>query len=349
MAEDRHSKTDPQHYHCSNDSTDKKRRTHLKQLAGIIPKVELHVHLEGTLEPELVFSLAARNNIDISAYFKNEDDLRSRYNNFTDLNSFLDVYYQCASVLCTERDFYDLTMAYFARAHRDNVVYAEMFFDPQHHMQSRGLPFDKCVDGILSAMQDAQTRFGIGSKLIPCFLRHLSEESAMSTWIEMLKYFQTHGESKSYIVGVGLDSSEKTMLVVGDMHIVAHAGEEGPASYITEALNILHAERIGHGVRCSQDTKLVQRMLTVCPLSNIRLKVFATMKDHNLKKLLDLGLNVSIHSDDPAYFGYINDNYFDIIDSLDIDESDIIRLARNAINSAFLSESEKDNPKAEAL
>ena len=354
--------TDEQHG-SSNSETGEKTPALLKQLARAIPKVELHVPLEGTLEPDLVFSLAKRNNIDLSPYFKNEDDLRSRYNNFTDLNSFLNVYYQCASVLCTERDFYDLTMSYFSRAHRDKVVYAEMFFDPQHHKKS--LSFETCADGVCSAMHDAQNRYGITSKLIPCFLRHLSEESAISTWIEMFKYFKSHPESKSHIVGVGLDSSEKkhpprdfhglfwmirhaSEAVVGDIHIVAHAGEEGPARYITEALNILHAERIDHGVRCADDKNLVQRLrderipLTVCPLSNIRLKVFGHMKDHNLKQLLGLGLNVSIHSDDPAYFGYMNDNYCAIIDALDIDEHDILNLAMNAINSAFLTESEKD-------
>mmetsp|Transcript_14188 Transcript_14188/g.24229 ORF Transcript_14188/g.24229 Transcript_14188/m.24229 type:complete len:429 (+) Transcript_14188:140-1426(+) len=292
------------------------RPTILKKLASAMPKVELHVHLEGTLDPELVFALAQRNDIDLTPHFKDEDDLRSRYESFTDLNSFLDVYYRCASVLCTEQDFYELTMAYFAKAKQNNIVYAEMFFDPQHHKEQRGLSFETCANGIISAMNDAHSRYGIQSKLIPCFLRHLPEASAKATWIEIFKYMKSHPASKSKIVGVGLDSSEKknpprkfhgvfwmirhaSKGVVGDMHVVAHAGEEGPARYITEALNLLHAERIDHGVQCVKDAKLVQRLreenipLTVCPLSNTRLKVFGHMKDHNLKRMLDLGLNVS--------------------------------------------------------
>lgn len=214
-------------------------------------------------------------------------------------------------------------------------------------------------------MQDAQARFGIAARLIPCFLRHLPEESAKSTWIEIFKYLRTHPEFKSRIVGIGLDSSERkhpprdfhgvfwmcrhaSKSVVGDLHIVAHAGEEGPASYINEALNLLNAERIDHGVRCLDDEKLVRRLrsegvpLTVCPLSNVKLKVCSRMENHNLLKLLGAGLNASVHSDDPAYFGYINDNYNAIIDSLGVGARAILKLARNAINSSFLTMNEKD-------
>lgn len=336
----------------------------LKQFVTSMPKIELHVHLEGTLEPELVFMIAGRNGIDLSPYFKDVEDLRSRYESFTSLNSFLQVYYRCASILRTERDFYDATMAYLSRAKRDNVVYVELFFDPQCHKE-RGVTFETMANGILAAVDDAYYQLHIKCKLIPCFLRHLSERSAVAMWSEIFKYLQQHPESKHKIIGIGLDSNEKnnppskfhgvfwmirhaSKAVVGDMHIVTHAGEEGPATYISQALNLLCSERIDHGVQCLSNDKIVRRLrderipLTVCPLSNVKLRVFDTLKQHNLKRMLDLGLNVSIHSDDPAYFGgYITQNYLAVIDALDIDERDVIRLALNAINSAFLSESEK--------
>eukprot|EP00984_Skeletonema_dohrnii_P006081 scaffold2157_cov136-Skeletonema_dohrnii-CCMP3373.AAC.2 len=292
----------------------------LKRFVTSMPKVEFHVHLEGTLEPVLVFTLARRNSIDLSQYFKHVNDLRSKYESFTSLNSFLQVYYRCASVLRTDRDFYDATMAYLSRVKKDNVVYAELFFDPQCHKQ-RGVSFETMADGILAAVDDAHHQLDIKCKLIPCFLRHLSEASAMDMWSEIFKYFQQHPEARDRIIGIGLDSAEQdnppskfygvfwkirhaSKSVVGDMHIVAHAGEEGPSNYISQALDVLCSERIDHGVQCLSDDKLVQRLrdehipLTVCPLSNVKLGVFDTLKQHNLKRMLDLGLNVSIHSDD---------------------------------------------------
>lgn len=336
----------------------------LKQFVTSMPKIELHVHLEGTLEPELVFMIAGRNGIDLSPHFKDVEDLRSRYEGFTSLDSFLQVYYRCASVLQTERDFYDATMAYLSRAKKDNVVYVELFFDPQCHKQ-RGVSFETMASGILAAVDDAYYQLHIKCKLIPCFLRHLSERSAVAMWSEIFKYLKKHTEAKHKIIGIGLDSNEKknppskfhgvfwmirhaSKAVVGDMHIVTHAGEEGPSSYIIQALNLLCSERIDHGVQCVSNDKIVQRLrderipLTVCPLSNVKLRVFDTLKQHNLKRMIDLGLNVSIHSDDPAYFGgYITQNYLAVIDALGINERDVVRLALNAINSAFVLESEK--------
>ncbi len=338
----------------------------LIQLIRVIPKVELHLHLEGTLEPELVFRLAKRNNIDLSSHYANEGSLRSRYEKFTDLDSFLELYYQTASVLCCEQDFYDLTMAYLERAHCDNIIHTEVFFDPQCHKIGRGLSFEICANGILSAMDDAEARFGINSNLIVCFLRHLSEESAIATWNEMCNYIRRHPESKSRIIGVGLDSSEidnpprkfknlfdiihySSMNSIGkEIHIVAHAGEEGPPSYIYEALDQIHAERIDHGIACLKDDSLMKRLqldhvpLTVCPLSNLRLKVVDCLENHNLKKILDMGLNASINSDDPAYFGgYLIDNYCCVTESLGLDEYDILKLAQNAIESAFICHERK--------
>jgi len=336
----------------------------LKRFVTSMPKVELHVHLEGTLEPELVLTLAERNNIDLSSYFKDVNDLRSKYESIKCLNSFLQVYHRCASVLRTERDFYDATMAYLSRAKKDNVVYAELFFDPQCHKQT-GVSFETMADGILAAVDDANHQLDIKCKLIPCFMRHLSEASAMSMWSEIFKYFQQHPKARDKIIGIGLDSDEQdnppskfhgvfwkirhaSKSVVGDMHIVAHAGEEGPSNYISQALNLLRSERIDHGVQCLSDDKLVQRLrdehipLTVCPLSNVKLGVFDTLKQHNLKRMLDFGLNVSIHSDNPAYVGgYITQNYLAVIEALGMNESDVVCLAMNAINSTFVLESER--------
>lgn len=340
----------------------------LMHLIREIPKVELHLHLEGTLEPELVLRLAKRNNIDLSSYFENEDDLRSRYQKFTDLDSFLELYYQTASVLCCEEDFYELTMAYLEKARRDNIIHTEVFFDPQCHKNGRGLPFEVCARGILSAMDDAEAKLGISSKLIVCFLRHLSEASAIATWNEMCSYILRHPESTNRIIGVGLDSSEmynpprkfKNLFDIihfssknalgTEIHIVAHAGEEGPPSYIYEALDEIHAERIDHGISCLKDDLLISRLrddhvpLTVCPLSNLKLKVVDCLENHNLKKLLDMGLNASINSDDPAYFGgYLIDNYCCVTESLGLDEYDIIKLAENAIESAFICAERKSH------
>lgn len=341
----------------------------LTEFVKSMPKVELHVHLEGTMEPELVFELAQRNGIDLSPYFNDVQDLKSKCESFKGLNSFLKVYYRCAAVMRTERDFYNVTLAYLSRAKKENnVTYVELFFDPQCHT-NRGIPFETMANGILAAVEDAYYDLHIKCKVIPCFMRHMSERSAVATWSEIFKYLQLHPEYKNLIVGIGLDSSEKknppskfhgvfwmirhaSKKVVGDMHIVAHAGEEGPSRFISQALDVIGAERIDHGLQCLSNDKLVKRLrdnripLTVSPLSNVRLNVVETLKQHPIKKMLDLGLNVSIHSDDPAYFGgYITQNYLAAMHALDLNERDVLRLAMNAIDSAFVTTSEKDEMK----
>jgi len=308
-----------------------------------LPKVELHLHIEGTLEPELMFSLAERNKLQLP--FPSVEAVREAYN-FHNLQSFLDIYYQGAQVLLVEQDFYDLTWAYLARVAGQNVRHVEIFFDPQTHTE-RGVPFALVVNGISRALRDAQERLCITSRLIMCFLRHLSAESAMETLEEALPF-------RELITAVGLDSSEvghppekfnavfERALADGFL-TVAHAGEEGPPDYIWQALDLLKVSRIDHGVRCLEDEALVERLvenripLTVCPLSNIKLRVFDTMAKHNLKQMLDRGLCVTVNSDDPAYFGgYMTENYLAAQQALNLSQHDIYQLAKNGIEATFL-------------
>lgn len=320
----------------------------LRNIVQQMPKAELHIHIEGSLEPELIFALADRNNVTLG--YPSVDALRRAYA-FTDLQSFLDIYYAGASVLLTEQDFFDMTWAYLQRAHADNVRHTEIFFDPQTHTE-RGVPFAAVINGIHRALQQAQSQWNMTGGLIMCFLRHLSEEEAFATLEQALPF-------RDKFIGVGLDSSErghppeKFARVFArcrelDFHLVAHAGEEGPPSYIESALDVLHVERIDHGVRCLEDAALTQRLakdqiaLTVCPLSNIKLRVFDQMRDHNLRKLLHAGLTATINSDDPAYFGgYMNDNFVATFDALDLDKNDAKQLAKNSFSASFLDESVK--------
>ncbi|WP_374294853.1 adenosine deaminase [Acinetobacter sp.] len=319
-----------------------------RELIQSLPKAELHVHIEGTFEPELMFEIAQRNHVNIP--YASVDDLKKAYD-FHNLQSFLDIYYAGANVLLHEQDFYDLTYAYFEKCKADNVVHTEIFFDPQTHTD-RGVAFETLINGIERACQDAKKNLGISSYLIMCFLRHLSEEAA----------FETLAQAKPYqdkIIGVGLDSSEvghppsKFERVFSEAKaqgylIVAHAGEEGPPEYIWEALDLLKVNRIDHGVRCEEDEQLMARLiaekmpLTVCPLSNLKLCVIDDMQQHNIKRLLDQGVNVMVNSDDPAYFGgYMNDNFYAITDALELSTLDIRQLASNSFQASFLPESEK--------
>jgi adenosine deaminase len=320
----------------------------LRNIVQGMPKAELHIHIEGSLEPELIFALAKRNNITLK--YPSVDALRRAYA-FTDLQSFLDIYYAGASVLLHEQDFFDMTWAYLQRAHADNVRHAEIFFDPQTHTE-RGVPFATVINGIHRALQQAQSQWGMTGSLIMCFLRHLSEEDAFATLEQALPF-------RDKFIGVGLDSSErghppeKFARVFArcrelGLRLVAHAGEEGPPAYIESALDVLHVERIDHGVRCLEDAALTQRLakdqiaLTVCPLSNIKLRVFDQMRDHNLRKLLQEGLAVTINSDDPAYFGgYMNDNFIATFEALELNDNDAKQLARNSFVASFLDESIK--------
>lgn len=313
-----------------------------------MPKAELHIHIEGSLEPELIFALAERNRVKLN--YASVEDLRRAYA-FKDLQSFLDIYYAGASVLLTEQDFFDMTWAYLQRAHADNVRHAEIFFDPQTHTE-RGVAFSTIINGIHRALQQAQSEWSMSGALIMCFLRHLSEEEAFATLEQSLPY-------RDKFIGVGLDSSErghppeKFARVFArckelGLHLVAHAGEEGPPQYIEAALDVLHVERIDHGVRCLEDPALTQRLareqmaLTVCPLSNIKLCVFDKMDDHNLAKLLEEGLAVTINSDDPAYFGgYINDNFIEAFAALPLERRHAYQLAHNSFAAAFLDASNK--------
>jgi adenosine deaminase len=308
-----------------------------------LPKAELHVHIEGTLEPEMMFELSRRNEVPLR--FTSVDEVRAAYE-FTDLQSFLDIYYEGAGVLLTEQDFFDLTFAYLERAAADGVRRAEIFFDPQTHT-GRGISFETVITGIHRAFTKGESELGISSGAIMCFLRHLSPESALETLEAALPFRQL-------LLGVGLDSSEvgnppedfEAVFAQARRHgllAVAHAGEEGPPSYVWAALDSLHARRIDHGVRSEEDPALMQRLadehipLTMCPLSNVKLRVFATMADHNLKRLLDAGLVVTVNSDDPAYFGgYVVDNYLAVAGSLRLERADLVRLARNSIQAAFL-------------
>jgi len=311
-------------------------------IAGL-PKAELHLHLEGSLEPEHMFALAQRNGVSIP--FASAAQVRAAYD-FSNLQDFLDIYYQGMNVLRTEQDFYDLTWAYLARAHADAVRHVEVFFDPQGHT-GRGIGFGTVADGILRALADAERQWGLTSRLILCFLRHLSEEEA----------FETLDEARPWlgrIAAVGLDSSElghppaKFARVFAKAHTlglkrVAHAGEEGPPAYVTEALDLLGIDRLDHGNRSLEDDALVTRLaasgmtLTVCPLSNLKLCVVDDLAAHPLKRMLDLGLRATVNSDDPAYFGgYVNRNFVAVADALDISRAELVRLARNSFEGAFL-------------
>jgi len=320
----------------------------LSKLIERIPKAELHLHIEGTLEPELMLALAQRNQIELP--YADVDEIRRAYE-FSDLQSFLDIYYAGAAVLITEQDYYDLTWAYLERAASDNVRHVEIFFDPQTHTD-RGISFATVIYGIYRALQDGETNLNITFRLIMCFLRHLSADDAMNTLEEALPH-------KSCIHAVGLDSSEvghppSKFVAVFDRAreegflTVAHAGEEGPPEYIWEALDLLKVERIDHGVRAIEDAKLVARLvdekmpLTVCPLSNLKLRVFNTLEEHNLKELLDAGLCVTINSDDPAYFGgYIGENFRQSQRALGLSAEDIYLLAKNAFMASFISDGDK--------
>jgi adenosine deaminase len=324
----------------------------LADKAAAAPKAELHIHIEGSLEPEMIFKLAERNGVTLA--YDSIEALRKAYA-FTDLQSFLDIYYVGASVLLREQDFYDMTMAYVERSLADNVIHTEIFFDPQTHTE-RGVSIATVVAGIERALADAEKR-GLTSKLILCFLRHLSEEDALATFDEALPLFDQY---KHRLIGVGLDSSERghppskferVFAKARDkgLKLVAHAGEEGPPSYIYEALDLLKVDRVDHGVRSIEDPALVTRLadtrvaLTVCPLSNLKLCVFDDLTKHTLKALLDKGVAVTVNSDDPAYFGgYVNANYLATIDALKLTDAEVYTIIRNSFEAAFVTPAERD-------
>jgi adenosine deaminase len=320
----------------------------LAALLQAMPKAELHIHIEGSLEPELIFALAQRNGVQLP--YADVAALRSAYA-FTNLQSFLDLYYAGASVLLHEQDFYDMAWAYFEKAAADHVVRAELFFDPQTHT-SRGVPMGVVIEGLHRACRDAQTNLGISADLILCFLRHLSEDEALATLEQAMPW-------REQFIGVGLDSSEvghppeKFARVFErarglGLHVVAHAGEEGPSAYIWSALDTLQVERIDHGVQAIHDAVLMKRLadsrmpLTVCPLSNLKLCVFKNLADHNLGQMLDAGLCVTINSDDPAYFGgYLNENYLQTFAALHLSAQQAYKLASNSIEASFAPEEDK--------
>ena len=320
----------------------------LPDLLRAMPKTELHMHIEGSLEPELIFQLAKRNQVQIP--YSSVEVLRAAYA-FTDLQSFLDIYYAGASVLLQEPDFYDMAWAYFLKAQADNVVHAELFFDPQTHT-ARQVPMATVINGLHRACVDAHTKLGISASLIMCFLRHLSEEEALQT----LEQAKPHLDK---IIGVGLDSSERghppekfervfAQARALGLHVVAHAGEEGPPAYIWGALDVLKAERIDHGVQAIHDAALMQRLaqeripLTVCPLSNQKLCVFPNLADHNLGAMLDQGLCVMLNSDDPAYFGgYLNDNFLQTFAALPLTAAHAYQLACNSFEASFVPQAQK--------
>jgi adenosine deaminase len=327
-------------YRVPDISTDR-----LPALLQAMPKAELHIHIEGSLEPELIFALAQRNGVTLP--YASVEELRSAYA-FTNLQSFLDIYYAGASVLIEEQDFYDMAHAYFVKAAADNVVHAELFFDPQTHT-ARGVAMDTVITGLHRACVDAQAEFGISAALILCFLRHLSQEEAFETLEQALPY-------RDKFIGVGLDSGEvgnppeKFARVFArcrelGLHLVAHAGEEGPPAYIWTALDVLQVERIDHGVQAIKDPALMQRLaqdriaLTVCPLSNLKLCVFPDLAQHNLRQLLDAGLAITINSDDPAYFGgYMNDNFTQTFAAVGMNAGHAYTLARNSFEASFIDE-----------
>ena len=314
------------------------------------PKTELHLHIEGTLEPDHMFKLAKRNNVSIP--FKNVEEVKSAYN-FHNLDSFLNIYYQGSKVLINEEDFFDLTWAYILKCKKDNIVHTEIFFDPQTHME-RGIDFDVVINGIYKALSKAKNELNITSKIIMCFLRHLDEDSGFKVLSKAIKH-------KDKIIGVGLDSSElgnppkkfeklfKKAIEEGFL-TVAHAGEEGPPEYIWEAIDLLKIKRIDHGVQCLKDEKLVKKLresqipLTVCPLSNIKLCVFDKLEEHNLKKIINEDLVATVNSDDPAYFGgYLNENLIQVQSALNLSRQEVKTLIINSFKSSFLNENEKNN------
>ena len=314
------------------------------------PKAELHLHIEGSLEPELMFKLSKRNKIEIP--FKSVEEIKAAYN-FSNLDSFLKIYYEGSNVLINEEDFFDLTWEYILRCKQDNIVHTEIFFDPQSHLP-RGVSFNTIINGIDKALKKAHKDFGITSKIIMCFLRHLDEDQCFDVLKKACNY-------KDKIVGVGLDSSEKgnpptkfkklfDQAMKEGFLTVAHAGEEGPPEYIWDSLNLLKVKRIDHGVQCLKDEKLVDKLsneqipLTVCPLSNVKLCVFEKLEDHNLKKMMKKGLRVMVNSDDPAYFGgYLNKNLIETSKALNLQIEDVKELLENSFTSSFLDEESKNN------
>jgi len=322
--------------------------TDLNDFIAGLPKAELHVHIEGTFEPQLMFGLANRNNLNLE--FQSVDELKAAYN-FNNLQEFLDIYYSGADVLIEEQDFYDLTWAYLQRINSQNVRHTEIFFDPQTHT-SRGISFHKVISGIHSALEDGRQKLGISSKLILSILRHYSEASALHTFQESLEY-------RNWITAIGLDSSERghppskfervfAKARQEGFMTVAHAGEEGPPEYVWEALNLLHVSRIDHGNRSLEDPFLVQELvkrkmpLTVCPLSNLKLKVVKDMTKHPLAEMLEKGIVATVNSDDPAYFGgYVNENYLAVAKALNLTREQIVQLAKNSFKASFLDEETK--------
>ena len=315
-----------------------------------VPKAELHLHIEGTLEPKLMFTLANKNKVKIP--YNSVDEVKNAYQ-FENLQDFLDIYYFGANVLHTESDFFDLTWAYLQKAHSQHIVHVEIFFDPQTHTH-RGIPFEYVVNGIHNALLKAEKEFGITSHLIMCFLRHLSELDAIKTFQEALPF-------KNIIMGVGLDSSENgnppqkfekvfQMAKNEGFKTVAHAGEEGPAAYVNDALNLLHIDRIDHGNNALDNPDLIQEIvekeiaLTVCPLSNLKLKVVLDLTKHPIKKMLDLGIKATINSDDPPYFGgYLNENFIAISDALKLTKNEILTLVKNSFSASFMDENFKNH------
>jgi adenosine deaminase len=313
-----------------------------------IPKAELHLHIEGTFEPELIFAIAERNKISLK--YNSVDELKAAYD-FNNLQEFLDIYYEGANVLINDEDFYDLTIAYFEKIHTQNVVHTEIMFDPQTHTD-RGIEFSKVINGIKQAQNKAKEEFNISSKLIMSFLRHLDEDSAFKTLEQSLDY-------KDWIIAVGLDSSElgnppskfKNVFVEAKRlgyKTVAHAGEEGPSEYVWDAINNLHVSRIDHGNKALDDDILVKKLvedkipLTVCPLSNVRLKNVDRIENHPIKTMLDKELIATVNSDDPAYFGgYMNENYLAVAEALTLTHEDIYKLTLNSFNSTFLDLEQK--------
>ncbi len=313
-----------------------------------LPKAELHLHIEGTLEPGLMFEMARRNRVDVP--YADEDAVRRAYV-FEDLQSFLDIYYAACSVLVSDRDFYDLTLEYLRRAVSQGVRHAEIFFDPQTHTD-RGVEFATVVNGLTIALADGERELGVTSRLIMCFLRHLSAEAAMET-------LETALPHRDKIIGVGLDSSEKGNPPVKFRDVydraraerflaVAHAGEEGPPEYIWQALDVLKVQRVDHGQKCTEDERLVERLvaervpLTVCPVSNVKLRVFPDLRKHNFAEMLRRGLCVTINSDDPAYFGgYIGDNYVGTAQALGLTVDEMLQVARNSFSASFIPDAEK--------
>lgn len=324
------------------------------ELIRALPKAELHVHIEGTFEPGLMFEIAQRNQIAIP--YQSVEEVKQAYN-FHNLQSFLDIYYAGANVLIHEQDFYDLAWAYFEKCAADHVVHTEMFFDPQTHTD-RGIAFATVINGLQRACDDAQRKLGISSRLIMCFLRHLSEEAAFETLEQALPF-------KAQIIAVGLDSSElghppskfeRVFAKARELGFltVAHAGEEGPAEYVWEALDVLKVNRIDHGVRSEEDPQLMQRLiaekmpLTVCPLSNLKLCVVNDMAEHNIRRLLQQGVQVTVNSDDPSYFGgYMNDNFIAVAEALELSNEELKQLAVNSFEASFISDTEKQRWKAQ--